>query len=265
VEGGALLEADFVALAKEVTLFCHITSRLPNAPDPDLLQQKGGRGFPTFAILDSDGELLVKHEGPRTVPALAGSLQRGRDAARLRKKAEGGDAEAAADWLVHRARLGQIKRDDALRILEGLKLSEERSALIRLQVEFEVGSLSADEAWETLQKLSLAEKVRKELEERINNRAVSERLRHTGRDLAKIRAAGKSFAGMLKSGRIPTGTLEWPAFWRALAEYAQEEKEATLLERALRELETKFGTKASQNDWFRSKRSALDELKKKGV
>ena len=57
LESGPLSEDAFPEFAKSVVPFAHVTSRVDSDPYQDLLQQKGGCGFPMgpFALLDLVG------------------------------------------------------------------------------------------------------------------------------------------------------------------------------------------------------------------
>ncbi|MGH7152014.1 MAG: hypothetical protein ACREIU_15020, partial [Planctomycetota bacterium] len=50
-----------------MVLFLHNTSRLKEEPYPELLREKGGRGFPYLVFLDSDGGVIARHDARRTV------------------------------------------------------------------------------------------------------------------------------------------------------------------------------------------------------
>ena len=44
---------EFKAFAGEVVPFLHVTSRVEGEHHPDLLEKKGGRGFPHLVVLDA--------------------------------------------------------------------------------------------------------------------------------------------------------------------------------------------------------------------
>ena len=66
LEGGALMQDDFVRFSKNYVLFAHVTSQVPGDKNQDLLQKKGGTGFPFIAFMDSEGNVIAKHEASRT-------------------------------------------------------------------------------------------------------------------------------------------------------------------------------------------------------
>jgi len=57
------VQPDFKEFGKKVILFLHVTSRAAGEPYPDLLKEKGGRGFPTFKFLDAKGNVIVEPKG----------------------------------------------------------------------------------------------------------------------------------------------------------------------------------------------------------
>lgn len=74
IERGALSSAEFKEFGKKVVLFCHITTRVPGDPYPDLLREKGGRGFPTFYFMDPTGKVVAEPNG-RTVAVWESTLK----------------------------------------------------------------------------------------------------------------------------------------------------------------------------------------------
>lgn len=74
VERGALSSVEFKEFGKKVVLFCHITSHVPGDPYPELLREKGGRGFPTFYFLDPTGKVVGEPSG-RSVAAWETALK----------------------------------------------------------------------------------------------------------------------------------------------------------------------------------------------
>ena len=55
---------DFQAWGKkDVVLFASVMTRIEGREDDDLLTKYGFRGFPSFAILDAEGEAITKQMG----------------------------------------------------------------------------------------------------------------------------------------------------------------------------------------------------------
>lgn len=85
MEGGPLLEDWWVKLAStDFIPYLNIGSQLPDTPDPRLLQQMGGRGYPYFVVLDENGTRIVPGRAysqfrpmnrPGTIAALSGAQQ----------------------------------------------------------------------------------------------------------------------------------------------------------------------------------------------
>ena len=46
----------------DVVWFLHNTSQVDDEPYPDLLSEKGFRGFPSVAVMDSVGDIIAKVE-----------------------------------------------------------------------------------------------------------------------------------------------------------------------------------------------------------
>ena len=57
--------------SKEYVLFCHLTTQIEGEKHADLLEQKGGQGFPHIVFMDSDGNVLAEHRGDRSADSLA--------------------------------------------------------------------------------------------------------------------------------------------------------------------------------------------------
>jgi hypothetical protein len=64
LEGGALLSDWWVALAKDYVPYLNITAQLKEKPDQDLLEAKGGDGFPYMIFMDSSGAVLTDRIWP---------------------------------------------------------------------------------------------------------------------------------------------------------------------------------------------------------
>ncbi len=86
-------------LAARAVLFCHVTTRLRGDPYPNLMSEKGGRGFPHIVILDAEGNLLARHAAQRTPAELGNTVDRGRRLLDLRSKGEAGDRGARLEFL----------------------------------------------------------------------------------------------------------------------------------------------------------------------
>lgn len=62
MEGGPLLSDWWKKSTKRFVPYLNISARLPEKPDQQMMTQFGLRGFPTFLILDSEGQILFGKE-----------------------------------------------------------------------------------------------------------------------------------------------------------------------------------------------------------
>jgi len=87
--------------------FLHVTTHLEGRKHEDLFNQLGGRGFPTFFILDSEGK-VVGQVGERTIEGFTATAKAAQEFVELEKKAAAGDKAALFDVALARARMGQL-------------------------------------------------------------------------------------------------------------------------------------------------------------
>ncbi len=261
MEAAALSDEKFTAWSKGCVLYCHITSKVKDAPHAALPGEKDVAGFPTFLVLDAAGEVLVRHDGERSPDGFAKTVARAQEIVERRKKAAGGDVEARIALLLQRVRLKQRTLEEAMKELDSLKLADARLKELTFVVSFELGALTPDDAWTQLKALEVAADQRKELEARINNLAVMEACKAAARDVKERVAAGRKFLAMKKDGRIPTGNLEFPAFWRCILAYAEDAVDPAVYEEGLGILEEKYGGKPSAKSSFDAMKETLKRLK----
>lgn len=131
MEGGALLTPEFNEFSKKHVMFLHVTTRIEGRKDEDLFNKVGGRGFPSFFVLDSDGKVVAQHEGPRTAAAFAETIDKAKEFVTLRDKAKAGDAAAKVDYLFARVRMGQLSADEMKAEAKSLKMSDEQQKTYR--------------------------------------------------------------------------------------------------------------------------------------
>ncbi|MEE2888628.1 MAG: hypothetical protein VX951_14455 [Planctomycetota bacterium] len=108
-------------------MFLHITSRIKSEKYPDLLSEKGGRGFPHLAFMDQDGNVLAKPK-KRSVAGFTETLTTEVPAFfALKKKAvEGSKADKAA-FLMRRFELGHLNTDQMSKAIgKGTILNEKQ-------------------------------------------------------------------------------------------------------------------------------------------
>lgn len=231
MESGPLQQEDFVEFAKKVVLFCHITSQVASDPHQDLLQKKGGNGFPHLVFMDSEGNVIAKHEGQRTAAAFQETLAKATAYLELKAKADAGDKAAKAEYLITQLEMGSIPLSEfEEKIKEAGELTKEQQA--RLD-----GIRATAEFTEALQGL----------EGKPEEEAIAE--------------AGAKLLEMKKGGRVPAGDEEFGNFYSILIEYAFRQKDAALFEESLGALKGKFGDNPNAKPFFEAQEKRLEELK----
>ena len=231
MESGPLLQDEFVEFAKKVVLFCHITSRIESDPHQNLLQEKGGRGFPYLVFMDAEGNVVSKATGPRTPAGFEATLASLTAYLEIKAKVDGGDASAKAEMLVLELEMGKIQLAEFdEKIKEAGELSKEQEARL-------VGLRANDEFTKTMQ--AIGKKPKEE--------AIAE--------------AGAKLLEMKKAGHVPTGDGEFPQFHTILLEYAFSQKDVALFEESLGALKERFGADEGAKDYFAEQEKRLAELK----
>lgn len=134
MEGGALLSDEFNEFSKKHVMFLHITTHIEGRKDEDLFSKVGGRGWPSFFVLDAEGNVLAKHSGPRTAEGFASTMNDAQKFVDLKTKAEAGDAAAKIDYLFARMRMGQLNADQMKAEAKGLEMSDEQRKTFRALV-----------------------------------------------------------------------------------------------------------------------------------
>ncbi len=224
---------DFVKFSRDYVLFCHITSRVPGEKHGNLLSEKGGRGFPHMAALDSDGNVIAVHQGRRDPSGFAETMKAASRFMDLVKKAEAGDKAAKFEVLVHRLKMGSLSGPEA-----------EKAA-------GELGPLSKEQ--------------QKTLEGLLADAAVRGVLEGMTRDPNSRLEAGKKFLEMKKAGKpAPSGEREFQVYWILMMDYAEKQKDAATFEEALKALKARFGNSSQAQKFFKDKEEALRKLKEEG-
>jgi hypothetical protein len=201
LEKGALSEAAFSEFAEQAVLFCHITSRVSTDPHQDLLQKKGGNGFPYIVILDDSGNVVAKHAGARTIEGFEKSLAKANEFFALKAKAEGGDADAAIEVFLAQVEMGHFKPAEAREKAKSLK------GLTAEQAE-KVATMATD--------LEIAEII------------------SSARSQADLPALGKKLAALAAEGKV--SKKDAVNQWFFISAHAKEAKDAKLLGQAIEEL-----------------------------
>lgn len=108
-------------------MLLHVTTHIEGRKHDDLLQTVGGRGFPSFFMLDAEGAVIGSLGGERSVENFAKMASRAQEFLDLRAKAEAGDGPARIDYTLRRGELGQLDREALEKELKKLgKLSPEQ-------------------------------------------------------------------------------------------------------------------------------------------
>lgn len=126
-------------------LFCHVTSRVEGDAHQDLLQAKGGRGFPYLVWMDAAGSVIAK-QGDRSVEGFQKTHKTLLDFLALEAKAAKGDKAAGVDALIAGLELGRYDVDAAKDKLAGLgKVAADKQKVIDgLLINLEVDGVMAD-------------------------------------------------------------------------------------------------------------------------
>jgi hypothetical protein len=201
VENGAFSDEAFAKMAEKFTLFCHITSQVPEDKHQDLLEQKGGQGFPHIVFMDAEGNVLATHEGPRTVAGFESTGRMVAGWAEARTKAAAGDAAAKVDVVLYEIELGKTKLEEGREKLKGLgELTEAQKGRL--------------DALETKVKV--------------------EEIVQSAHDQASAEAAGQKLHELKKAGKkLPEGDPMLRAWWGLLKMHAEKSEDADLYEEAL--------------------------------
>lgn len=122
---------EFQDWAKEnVVRFAAVMTHIEGREDDDLLRTYGFRGFPSLALLDENGEALMKGIG-RDVQSMSSAVTATRDHAELKAKIAAGEPVDPGRWLLARLGLNQLGLDEARAEFESLELEgEQRQAVI---------------------------------------------------------------------------------------------------------------------------------------
>lgn len=230
MEGGALLTDEFVKFSQDYVLFCHITTRIQGEKDGDLLQRKGGLGFPHIAYLDAGGDVIAVHEKEREAEAFSKTGLKARAFLTLKAKADKGDASVKVEYFIARLDLGRIKEGEAEKELRELgTLTKEQQAKVD-------AILLETVVRETLESL-------KDKEGQI--------------------AAGRKFHEMRKAGKaLPETSEDFGSYWDTIMAYAESEKDVALFEEALRTLKEKYAHHPQAMDHLKDCEKRLDEIRK---
>jgi hypothetical protein len=224
-----LSDPKFYEWARDYVLYCHVTTRLKDRPYEGLLKEKGGTGFPTLAILAADGELLARHEGPRTVAGVSATAENAKKIAALRARA-GGDAKAAFDLLEAEADAGMVSPGDMIQRAKaiGARAPELKPRLDDFAFAGEVEELS----------------------------------QQTKKSPETLKAACDRVLGWASENRIPERPRAYDAFWGIVGDRARATKDVKLMQRAVDALKKGAGADSNRLGRVGFLESQLDTFKK---
>src|SRR5579871_5104875 len=209
LERGALVDPKFADFSKKYVMFLHVTSRVPTDKYQDLLEKKGGQGFPHLVWMDQEGTVLATQDD-RSVDGFEATGKKAQKYVDLKKKAAGGDKVAKIDLLIADVGLGKVKLAEADKQLAGMgPLSDsQKKELDTIRVNVEV----------------------REIVEPVNSK---ESMLEAGKKLLELKKSGKP---------APTGENEVQMYWIVLMGLAEEQKDIPLFEEGLTAMKAKFGS-----------------------
>lgn len=234
LERGTLSSDEFARFAEGYVLFCHITSRVKSDPFPNLLEEKGGEGWPFVAFLTPEGKVAAPHGATeeRTVAAFEKTAKRAREYQELARRAASGDRAA-----------------------------EERL----LELELEYRNLPAAEVLARLEKLG---PVPEEKKNYLRKRWAEEEAAQVMRGLPasaspeELAAAGEKMEKIRKEGRVPRpASSVHDAFWLCILEHAFARRDSGLFETALGALRAKYKNEPDAAPFLAEQEARLGRLK----
>ena len=212
-------------------LFCHITTHIDGEKHANLLEEKGGEGFPHIVFMDAEGKVVAVHEEERTAAAFARTGENVKAYVALKPKAEKGDKAAKVDFALVQLELGKIKLDDAQKQIKesGATLTKEQKA---------------------------------KLDGIAVNASIMEVVEGIQNDETKAKAAGKQFYEMQKAGKPgPTSEAAIQPYYILGLRAAEEAKDAAVFEKNLKVLKDKFGSNPRAQKFFEEQEKKLEGLK----
>ena len=217
--------------SKDYVLFCHITTQIEGEKYGDLLEQKGGQGFPHLVFMDAEGNVLAEHQGERNADGFSKTGQKATEFISLKAKAEKGDKGAKIDFIIAQLSLGQLKPAEAeAKIKEAGGATKEQQA----KLDGELVNASVVETMKTVE------------------------------DEDSAKAAGKKFYEAEKAGKPgPTSDQAMQPYYILMMKAAEEAKDAVIFEKAMNVLKKKFGDNPNARRFFEANEKKLEELKKK--
>ena len=195
-------------------------------PYPNLLGQRGGRGFPTLAFMDESGEVLdLLEPSERRVDQFNSAFEVLNSWRTMKAKFEAGDESVGFDLLVIELEMGQIDFPEAAR---------RRSAL---------------------QKLS------RRRERQLDELLTVAESEHIHEASTGPQVAGPMLVEMMEGDRIPTGE-PGKRFFDTILDYANGKKDARLFHNALVEMKRHYRRERGLSDYFKTRDRQLVQLRR---
>ena len=202
LENGFFSSESFVEAAREVVLYCHITSGVTGDPHQEFPRELGVWALPFVVALDEEGRPIARAQEPVNQDSVLGLIDKEMvDYRALRTLAAGGDKDAKAKFLMRRIELGHLEADDIqAELVDADYLSEEQEQTIR----------------SGLAGLMLMEIL----------------LRTRDGDPENSRKLVEAVMAMKEAGSIPTGEMAF-FFWQVVLGHADQTADAALFTEAL--------------------------------
>ena len=224
-----LLEDSFAEFGKQHILLCHITTHIKDQPHDDLLGKVGGRGFPTIAALDADGNVIGHLRGQRNVSGFEGLMSSAKETStqlrNLAQKASKGDAAAKLELFEKKL---QLKHFDFAAAQAAYKALGKVSDDVKKRIEAQLAGLEV---------ASIFAKVKPNKKSQI--------------------AAGEKLAAMVKAGREPKGRMERLNSWFLISMWAESTKNVEMFERAYKTFKATEGIRPTFLQGLERKLKAL--------
>lgn len=228
LESGPLSEESFRGFSQQVVPFLHVTTKVEGDEHQELLQQKGGRGWPTLLFLDAEGEVLAE-PADRSVAGFEATADALQTVQRLQGKPEAErTAEDEVELFLARVALGKVELAEALEIQKtlqatGAEAERVEQALIELEIRDQLADLRSQE---------------------------------------QANEAFAHLASMAAAGRVPKGSgLPVARFWSAVSEHAIASGDAALFERCLAGMKEALGDDERYAQVYEAMEAKLAELK----
>ncbi len=129
-----------------VVPFMHVTSMFEGEPHPNMLEEMGGRGWPTFLVLDAEGEILARDPEP-TVDGFQKAIKTANEFKALKAKFEGGATELEGDLLLAELKLGRTDFAKAKKAFASVKANEKVSAEKKAEIDRELVNMEVQDVF----------------------------------------------------------------------------------------------------------------------